>query len=135
MGGKKKNDDEENNFPFPELDVEVDAKGGFEVNGIRIQPINVEHGSCSFCGFRVGDLCYISDVSSIPFEAEELIQGSRLLVLDCLFDKKDVIHPSHLNLNQAVEIVGKYLPEKAFFVGMGHSMDHDFHNTKLETIR
>ena len=44
----------------------------FEIAGVRVERLKVEHGfPC--CGYRIGDLGYISDCHEIPDETSELI--------------------------------------------------------------
>lgn len=65
----------------------------FNLFGIDIIPLPVEHGiffntdkptPYMSLGFRIGDMSYISDVSHIPEKTEQLLDGTKVLVLDCL---------------------------------------------------
>ena len=48
-------------------------------------------------GFRIGDLSYISDASSIPEETKRKIEGSKILILDAL---RETPHASHFSFQE-----------------------------------
>ncbi|KAG0612916.1 hypothetical protein M758_6G062300 [Ceratodon purpureus] len=54
----------------------------FEVHGLKVTPLPVWHGpGYRSLGFRVGDVCYISDASEIPAETYPLLENCDLLIL------------------------------------------------------
>jgi phosphoribosyl 1,2-cyclic phosphodiesterase len=71
--------------------------------GISVLPLPVEHGvyfnegnhvPYMCMGFRIGEVSYISDASKISNETKQKVEGSRVLILDALRDKR---HPSHFS--------------------------------------
>jgi phosphoribosyl 1,2-cyclic phosphate phosphodiesterase len=94
----------------------------FEVLGQRVIPIPLEHGRFHVLGFRFDDVAYCTDVSQIPSASLAMLHDVRVLVLDCLRDGHP--HPTHLNLDQAVEIVRKLRPEQTYLTHMNHEFDY-----------
>jgi len=89
----------------------------FEVLGIPVIPIQVKHGRMPVLGFRFGDLTYITDAKSIDDAELEKIKGSKVVVLNALRLKE---HHSHLNLEQALELMEKINPEQGYFTHISH---------------
>ena len=80
-------------------------------------------------GFRIGDFSYITDANHIPENTMELLKGSKILVINALRHKK---HPSHFNMEEAIEVVKQINPEKAYFTHLGHLIGpHDTVNEQL----
>jgi phosphoribosyl 1,2-cyclic phosphodiesterase len=106
----------------------------FEVEGLRFTPLPVWHGHpFSALGFRIGDACYLPDVSEIPESTMALMGGTKLLILDALRPKR--LHRSHLTLEQAVDYVRKLRPERALFTDMTHDYDHESTNADLAKLK
>jgi len=93
----------------------------FELLGQRILPIRLEHGRFNVLGFRVGDLAYCTDVCRIPASSWPLLEGLDTLILDALRYEP---HPTHFNLEQALDVVERLKPRRAFFTHLSHSFDH-----------
>ncbi|MDB4656112.1 MBL fold metallo-hydrolase [Flavobacteriales bacterium] len=89
----------------------------FEVLGIPVIPISVKHGKMPVFGFRFGDLTYITDAKYIDATEKDKIRGSKVLVINALRKKE---HHSHLNLDQALELVEDLKPEQAYFTHISH---------------
>jgi phosphoribosyl 1,2-cyclic phosphate phosphodiesterase len=94
----------------------------FVVLGQRVVPIPLEHGRFHVFGFRIDDLAYCTDASRIPDESWPLLQGVRILVLNALRLKP---HPAHLSLGEALEVIARLRPERAYLTHMGHDLDHE----------
>ena len=95
----------------------------FEVLGERFTPIPLRHGRFNCLGFRVGDVAYCTDVSSIPDESWPLLEGLDVLVIDALRPGKP--HPSHFSLEQALDAIARVRPRQAYLTHMSHAMDYD----------
>jgi phosphoribosyl 1,2-cyclic phosphodiesterase len=93
----------------------------FEVDGVRFTPLPVEHGpNVTSNGYRLGDVCYIPDVSLIPPSTEELLAGCEVLILDAL--RPGRTHGSHLSLEQAVDTARPLRPGRTLLTDMAHDM-------------
>jgi phosphoribosyl 1,2-cyclic phosphate phosphodiesterase len=100
----------------------------FEVLGERIVPIPLEHAWFNVLGFRIGNVAYCTDVSRIPESSWPLLQGLDVLVLDALRHKP---HPAHLGVNQALEVIERLKPRKAYLTHMSHELEHEATNAQL----
>lgn len=106
-------------FGAPQLHFHIICNEDFCINGHRFTPIEVVHHKMAVFGFRIGDFTYITDASYIP-EAEIMKAfGSKVLVINALRKSK---HISHLSLDEALEIIRKIRPEKAYITHLSHFM-------------
>ncbi|MEX0856084.1 MAG: MBL fold metallo-hydrolase [Gemmatimonadota bacterium] len=93
-----------------------------DIVGERFLPIEVPHGSMRVLGFRVGDLGYITDAKRLPIEAMELLAGVRVLVLNALWWGDP--HPTHFNLEEAVETAQQLRAERTYVTHLTHRVSH-----------
>ena len=91
----------------------------FQVNGINIIPLPVLHLKMSVLGFRIEDFSYITDAKSIPEVTLDRLKGTEVLVLNALQIEP---HISHFNLKEALEMVEKIKPKKAYFTHISHKL-------------
>src|SRR5262249_29257346 len=113
---------------LPKLVFERIDEGPFTVLGQRVVPIALIHGHYSVLGFRFDDVAYCTDVSAIPPESWPRLEGVRVLVLDGLRFKP---HPGHFNINEALEVIDRLKPEKAYLTHMSHDVEHEATNRLL----
>jgi phosphoribosyl 1,2-cyclic phosphate phosphodiesterase len=100
----------------------VALNGRFQLEGIRIEPLSVYHGSMEILGYRLGNIAYLSDVSAIPEHTLNKLQGLELLILGAL---RHTEHPTHFNITQALSVVSDLQPKRAFFTHICHDVLHD----------
>lgn len=117
--------EETKNWPagfVPKIDfVRVAPYQSFEVLGQTVLPVRLHHGRFTVLGYRVGDLAYCTDVNRIPEETFDALRGLDVLVLDALrFDP----HPTHFCLDEALKVVERLEPKRAFFTHISHEFDH-----------
>ncbi|MHC5537822.1 MBL fold metallo-hydrolase [Singulisphaera rosea] len=106
----------------PKLQFERIVPGHrFDTLGESILPIRLEHGRLDVLGFRIGDLAYCTDVSRIPDQSWEWLEGLDILILDALRYEP---HPTHFNLEQALAVVERVRPKRTFFTHLSHGFDH-----------
>lgn len=91
----------------------------FEVEGIPILPIRVMHHKLPVFGYRIHNFTYITDANYISDEELEKVAGTEVLVLNALQNTR---HISHFNLEQALEMVERIQPKKAYFTHMSHRL-------------
>ncbi|MFZ6052737.1 MBL fold metallo-hydrolase [Halocola ammonii] len=99
--------------------VNIDKETSFEVADLTFKPLEVMHYKMPVLGFRIGDFAYITDAKTIAPEEYEKLRGVKVLVLNALRKEE---HLSHLNLEEAIEIVKDLKPEKAYFTHISHLM-------------
>lgn len=121
---------EENKYPgSPNINLNIIDNKPFYFNGLKIIPIQAMHYKSLVFGYRINDFTYITDLKSI--EDQELIKmkGSKLLIISGLRKKE---HISHLNLAQAIQIIQKIKPERAYITHISHMMGlHEIVNEEL----
>lgn len=100
----------------------------FLVAGHAITPIPLWHGEMPVLGFRIGRFAYCTDVSRIPDESWEMLKGLDVLVLDALRKRP---HPTHFNLEQAVETACRIGAAQTFFTHIAHELGHAETNASL----
>ncbi len=93
----------------------------FRVLDEEVLPIRLKHGRLDVLGFRIGGLAYCTDVSLIPEASWSLLEGLDTLVLDALRYEP---HPTHFNIEQALEVVDRLRPRRTFFTHISHAIDH-----------
>jgi phosphoribosyl 1,2-cyclic phosphate phosphodiesterase len=95
--------------------------GPFEVIGTQIVPVPARHGDIGVLGFRFGGAAYLTDFSSIPDSSKPLLADLDDLILDAL---RDVPHPMHQTVEQALAVVRELKPRRAWFTHIAHELPH-----------
>jgi phosphoribosyl 1,2-cyclic phosphate phosphodiesterase len=113
---------------LPKMDFQRIGREPFSVLGQRVVPIPLLHGGFNVLGFRIGDVAYCTDVNRIPDESLPLLEGLRVLVLDALRPRP---HPGHLSLTEALEVIARLGPARAYLTHMGHELEHEATNRRL----
>jgi phosphoribosyl 1,2-cyclic phosphate phosphodiesterase len=96
--------------------------GPFMFGDVEVVPIPVLHGTRSILGFRFGTFAYLTDCNRIPDSSWPLLAGVRTLVLDALRRRP---HSTHFSLGEALEVVGRLRPERAYFTHICHDLAHE----------
>jgi len=102
--------------------------GPFEVGGRAVIPIPLLHGRMPVLGYRIGDVAYCTDCSEIPEASRRLLRGLEVLILDALRRRP---HPTHFNLEQAVEVAREIGARKTYFTHIAHELGHAQTNAEL----
>jgi phosphoribosyl 1,2-cyclic phosphate phosphodiesterase len=100
----------------------------FEVLGEHVVPIPLQHSRFEVFGFRIGGLAYCTDVSGVPPQSWPLLSDLDVLVIDALRARP---HPAHFSVDEALEVIERVKPKKAFLTHMSHEMDYDRLNPTL----
>lgn len=104
--------------PMIELHA-INRDHSFQLGGLNILPIEVMHGNIPVLGFRMGQFVYLTDVKTIHETEMEKAMNAKVLVLNALHHTE---HHSHLNLSQALRLIEKLAPEKAYLTHISHNM-------------
>lgn len=112
--------------PYPPiLDLHT-IDGAFSIDGpggeIPFLPFQVNHGAMDALGFRIGGLAYLPDVVEIPDQALPFLEGLDYWVLDSL---RRAPHPTHFNLEQALDWIDRMQPKRAVLTNMHIDLDYD----------
>jgi phosphoribosyl 1,2-cyclic phosphate phosphodiesterase len=99
-----------------------------QLEEVRITPVPLCHGRGQVLGFRFNDAAYLTDCSEIPAESKRHLNGLKLLIIDAL---RHAPHPTHFNLEGALEAIEELAPERALLTHLSHDFDHDAVNASL----
>jgi phosphoribosyl 1,2-cyclic phosphate phosphodiesterase len=113
---------------IPKLSFERITENPFLILGQRIVPIPLIHAQFKVFGFRIGDVAYCTDVNAIPEASWPLLEGLQVLVLDALRQKS---HPGHLSVSEALEVIRRLKPGRAYLTHMSHDLEHEETNRRL----
>lgn len=104
----------------PRFDLrEIEAGKSFEVAGLEVLPVRVNHYLLDILGFRIGELGYITDAKVVPDDTVEAMKGVDTLVINALRHKP---HISHITLDEALELISRIKPRVAYLTHMSHDM-------------
>lgn len=108
-------------FPgLPEALIhELTGDERFGLGSVEVVPVKAMHKDLPVLGYRVGKLGYITDANHI--EPEELVKlkGVEVLVINALRKTK---HFSHYCLPEALEVIERVSPRKAYLTHLSHEM-------------
>ncbi len=109
----------ENKYPgAPTIEeIEISKDKSFIIGGKTVVPIEVLHNELPVLGFRIEDFTYLTDVKTIAEEEINKIKGTKILVINAL---KEEPHHSHLSLSEALLVIEKIKPEKAYLTHISH---------------
>lgn len=103
----------------PQIELHEFGAEPFEIEGVEIIPIRGEHSRFEVTGFRFGRLAYLTDFKTIAEEELQKLQGVEVLVINALRFEP---HDSHLSVNEALEVVERVAPKRAYFTHMSHDI-------------
>ena len=102
--------------------------GPFELLGIPFVPVPLLHGDMKVLGFRFGRAAYLTDFSTISDSSMAMLEGLDELILDAL---RDIPHPMHQTVDQAIALIEKLKPRRAWFTHIAHDLAHAETNERL----
>src|SRR4029077_5740485 len=70
----------------------------------------------------------LTDFSSLPDSSMALLEGLDELILDAL---RDIPHPMHQTVEQALALIGRLKPRRAWFTHIAHDLPHAETNERL----
>lgn len=91
----------------------------FQIEGVSFTPIQVMHHKLPVFGYRINNFTYITDANFISEVEMEKIRGSEVVVLNAL---QKTEHVSHYTLDQAIELLIKLKPTRAYLTHLSHRM-------------
>lgn len=98
---------------------EVEPGELFLINKTEIFPIRIMHGHLPILGYRIGNIGYITDMLTIPEESYEQLSGLNVLIMNSL---RLATHPTHQNLEQALEVAQRIRANETYLIHMSHDM-------------
>lgn len=100
--------------------------GPFALGATTVTPVPVLHGRTTVNGYlfaRDGRplVAYLSDCKTVPPAAIHALAGVDTLVIDAL---RAAPHPTHMNLAEALAVVGEIRPARTWFTHLSHDAGH-----------
>jgi len=111
----------------PSLETEV-VREEFFIEGLKVIPLEVEHGKDTIFGYRVGKAAYITDCSGVPEETMEKLKGLDVLILGALRHKP---HPTHFTITEATDVANKIGAKRTVFTHLSHDVEFEKENNAL----
>jgi phosphoribosyl 1,2-cyclic phosphate phosphodiesterase len=105
-----------------------EVKGPFELLGIPFIPVPLLHGEMEVLGYRFGRAAYMTDFSRLPESSVPLLEDLDDLIIDAL---RDIPHPMHQTVEQALALIDRLKPKRAWFTHIAHDLPHDATNERL----
>lgn len=103
----------------PAFDMRIIDNHPFYLDGLKIVPVEVMHGKLPIYGYRIGDFAYITDAKTIAEDELEKLEGVKVLILNALRERE---HFAHLSLSEALQLIDKIKPERAYLTHFNHEM-------------
>ena len=108
-----------------------EVSGPFALMGVEFVPVPLLHGEMNVLGYRFGNAAYLTDFSKLPETSVGLLQGLDDLILDAL---RDVPHPMHMTVEQALAVVDQLKPKRAWFTHIAHELGHAATEERLRKL-
>jgi len=123
-------DDKPTLSTVPSVTLKI-ANGPIQLLGIPFVPVPMLHGDMEVLGFRFGRAAYLTDFSKLPDSSMALLEGLDELVLDAL---RDIPHPMHQTVDQALALIRQLKPRRAWFTHIAHDLPHAETNERLRQM-
>ncbi|MFY9602427.1 MAG: MBL fold metallo-hydrolase [Pseudolabrys sp.] len=97
--------------------VTIAGQGG----PIEALPVLQEHGDIPSLGFRFGNVAYSADIKGLPADSIAALSGLDVWIVDAL---RKTPHPSHFNLDEALDWIARVKPRRAILTNLHTDMDY-----------
>lgn len=120
----------ENRYPgAPSVVENIVDKDSFFIEQLEVIPISILHGKLPIKGYRIQNFAYLTDVKYVSEEEKQKLKNLDVLVVNAL---RIDAHPTHFNLEEALEFVEELKPEKTYFTHISHKLG--FHKEISEKL-
>ena len=104
----------------PEIKLHtIDPEQSFNIGGVEIVPIRGRHAHFEVTGYRFGDVAYMTDFKEIDDSEIAKLKGVKVLVVNAL---RYTPHDSHFSVSDALAVIEKVAPERAYLTHMSHEI-------------
>lgn len=91
----------------------------FQLGNLKVIPVNGMHYKLQVFGFRFDDFAYLTDMKTLEDQEVAKLNGVRVLVVNALREEE---HVSHFNLEEALSLIARVKPERAYLTHISHIM-------------
>jgi len=111
----------ENRYPgAPRVTAyEVVNNHPLQLGDLEVIPIEGYHGNLQVYGYRFHKIAYLTDIKTIAPEEIEKLNDLEILVINALRYEE---HQTHLNVDEALELIKQIKPKKTYFTHISHHM-------------
>ncbi|MFR9650157.1 MAG: MBL fold metallo-hydrolase [Rikenellaceae bacterium] len=96
----------------------INHEEDFTINDVSITPIKGGHSDrFEVTGYRFGDLAYLTDFKTIDDRETAKLSGVKTLIVNAL---RFTPHHSHFNVDEALELIKRVAPERAYLTHISH---------------
>ncbi len=88
---------------------------------LSIIPFEVNHGLIKSTGYVMEKIAYLSDCNKVPKKNLKYLKDLNYLIIDCLKIEK---HPSHFNLESALQLINLIKPKKTILTNLHTDLDY-----------
>lgn len=113
----------------PKLQENLVTGNPFELDGVKVTPVEVMHGDLPIYAYRFDNVAYITDLKTIAHEEKKKLKNLEVLIVNALRISE---HPTHLNLEEALTFVQELQPKRAYFTHISHKLG--FHAQVQKTL-
>jgi len=106
---------------YPAILKEHLIEGPFSVGNIDFIPFEQDHGMIHSLGFRMGKIGYSNDLVNLDDRGFEILEGIDTWIVDAMRYKR---HPTHVNLETALEWIERLKPRRAILTNMHVDLDY-----------
>ena len=120
----------EEQYPgIPQINMNLIENKPLKIAGVDVIPVRAYHYKLPVFGYKIGDMCYLTDVKTVPADEMNKLYGLKVLVINALRHEP---HISHMNLEEALELIDLLKPEKAYLTHLSHRFGkHNEEQTRL----
>ncbi|MGI8526134.1 MAG: MBL fold metallo-hydrolase [Pseudolabrys sp.] len=108
----------------PGVSVTIEGKGG----PITALPVLQNHGDINSLGFRFGNVAYSADIKALPEAGLAALASLDVWIVDAL---RISPHPSHMNLAEALDWIGRVKPTRAILTNLHADLDYEALRARL----
>lgn len=121
---------EKNKYPGAPSVIQNEIKNKpFYLQNMQVFPIEVLHGNLKINGFRLKNCAYLTDVKSISEKEIKKLKELDILIINAV---RFAPHHSHLNVSEALELIKRIQPKKAYLTHLSHYLG--FHAELEKTL-
>ena len=81
----------------------------------------MNHGLIKSTGYVMEKIAYVSDCNKVPKKNLKYLKDLNYLIVDCL---KIAKHPSHFNLESALQLINLIKPKKTILTNLHTDLDY-----------
>lgn len=94
----------------------------FSAGGLMVRAIEQDHAFMNTYGLRFGDFAYSTDLIAMHEDAFDMLAGIKVWMLGTFTDKP---HPTHLDVDRALEWCERVQPERAYLTHLSFGLDYE----------